>query len=223
MTSADGSNCQRRSPCAADVGKAWWLLCHASPNDSGASQARLRDSSPVDEILAAEEVAQRVDRERHVVEHQNPHRASPQQTEQCAVKRSAERIAKPKRDRQAEQNPEHEAAVDGANDGVGEQVGRVALLIGKAVAEDPAQMGVPEAAQRRAPALAVADVRAVRVALLVGVGVVLAMVGDPLDRRSFDAMQPRIVNSARSAGVVSKARWVSRRWKPTVMPRPVGT
>ena len=27
----------------ADVGNAWWLLCHASPNASGASQARLRD------------------------------------------------------------------------------------------------------------------------------------------------------------------------------------
>src|SRR3984885_6473095 len=47
ITSADGSSSQRRSPCSAEVGNAWWLLCQASPRESGASQARLRDSSPV--------------------------------------------------------------------------------------------------------------------------------------------------------------------------------
>src|SRR4051812_9298112 len=46
MTSIDGSTC-RPSPWPAAVGKAWWLLCQASPNEKGASQARLRDSSPV--------------------------------------------------------------------------------------------------------------------------------------------------------------------------------
>ena len=47
MTSADGSNCQRPSPWRAEVGNAWWLLCHDSPKDSGASQNTLRDSSAV--------------------------------------------------------------------------------------------------------------------------------------------------------------------------------
>ena len=47
ITHAEGSNCQRRSPCPAEVGNAWWLLCQASPNVKGASHARLRDSSPV--------------------------------------------------------------------------------------------------------------------------------------------------------------------------------
>ena len=53
MTSALGSSMRsyQRIPCAADVGNAWWLLCHASPKDSGASQARLRDSSPVSKRL----------------------------------------------------------------------------------------------------------------------------------------------------------------------------
>ena len=46
-------------------------------------------------------------------------------------------------------------------------------------------MGVPEAAQDAADAVAVADVRAVRVALLVGVGVVLAVVGHPADDRAL--------------------------------------
>src|SRR5687767_2157850 len=41
ITQADRSISHQRSPCAADVGNAWWLLCHASPSENGASQARL--------------------------------------------------------------------------------------------------------------------------------------------------------------------------------------
>src|SRR5213078_3274037 len=47
ITAAEGSSSQRRRPWRYDVGKAWWLLCQASPNVNGASQARLRDSSDV--------------------------------------------------------------------------------------------------------------------------------------------------------------------------------
>ena len=42
-----GSTWRRPRPCRAEVGNAWWLLCHASPKAIGASQPRLRDSSPV--------------------------------------------------------------------------------------------------------------------------------------------------------------------------------
>ena len=74
-------------------------------------------------------------------------------------------------------------AADEAHAAVLEQVGRVALGVGDPVLlPEPADVGVPEAAQ----AAAVADVRAVRVALLVGVGVVLAVVGDPADHRPLD-------------------------------------
>ena len=45
MTIAEVSICQRRMPCSAEVGKAWWLLCHDSPNDGIASHSRFRDSS----------------------------------------------------------------------------------------------------------------------------------------------------------------------------------
>src|ERR1700727_2612117 len=38
-------------PWKADVGKAWWLWCQASPIDSGASQNTLRDSSSVSNRL----------------------------------------------------------------------------------------------------------------------------------------------------------------------------
>ena len=47
MTMAEKSISHGRSPCRAEVGKAWWLLCHDSPKDSGASHRRLRDSSSV--------------------------------------------------------------------------------------------------------------------------------------------------------------------------------
>jgi hypothetical protein len=47
MTHAEGSKFQRERPWRAEVGKAWWLLCHDSPNVNGASHHTLRDSSGV--------------------------------------------------------------------------------------------------------------------------------------------------------------------------------
>ena len=47
MTSAETSSCQRPRPWTAEVGKAWWLLCQASPRVGIAIRARLRDSSVV--------------------------------------------------------------------------------------------------------------------------------------------------------------------------------
>jgi hypothetical protein len=54
------------------------------------------------------------------------------------------------------------------------------------VDEQPADVRVEEAPQRTAPADAVVDVRAVRVALLVGERMVLTVVGDPGDDRALD-------------------------------------
>ena len=51
-------------------------------------------------------------------------------------------------------------------------------------------MGVQEAAHGAADVLPRADVRGVRIALLVGVGVVLAVVGDPVDDRPLTAIEP---------------------------------
>ena len=50
MTQAEGSTWKRPRPWTAEVGKAWWLLCQASPKEKGASQARLRDSSSVSNL-----------------------------------------------------------------------------------------------------------------------------------------------------------------------------
>ena len=67
------------------------------------------------------------------------------------------------------------------------EVGRVALPVGPALGRhQPAGVGVPEAGEDAAHAAVVADVGAVGVALFVGVGVVLAVVGDPGDDRALD-------------------------------------
>jgi hypothetical protein len=50
---------------------------------------------------------------------------------------------------------------------------------------------VPEAAQRPGHAVAVPDVGRVRVALLIGVGVVLAVIGDPVDHRTLHRQRPQ--------------------------------
>ena len=98
--------------------------------------------------------------------------------------RARERDAEREREREAGQHPEHERAIDEAHDWVGEQVLGVALLVRQLLAaEDPAYVGMEQAAERAAPAARVIDVGAVRVPRLIGELVVLAMVGDPLDHR----------------------------------------
>ena len=56
----------------------------------------------------------------------------------------------------------------------------------RSILEQPAHVRVPEAGEHAAHALARVRVGAVRVALLVREGVVLAMVGDPVDHRALD-------------------------------------
>src|ERR1017187_6937173 len=43
----DGSNSYQASPCRAEVGWAWWLLCQPSPNEMSATHQLLRESSRV--------------------------------------------------------------------------------------------------------------------------------------------------------------------------------
>ena len=82
--------------------------------------------------------------------------------------------------------PGDEVPVDAAHAVVLVEVGGVLLPVGAAVlGEQPAGCGrARDPAGRRRP-VAVADVRAVRVALHVGVGVVLAVVGHPGDHRAL--------------------------------------
>ncbi len=52
---------------------------------------------------------------------------------------------------------------------------------------------------------------AVRIAFLVGEGVVLVMVGDPGDDRTSIAAEPKIASIPRTHGLALKLRWV--KWR----------
>jgi hypothetical protein len=136
---------------------------------------------------AAEDVAEGVDAVGEVVEHEDPHQAAPEQPGSGGEPGAADQVAEDARQRQAEHRPEDEGAIDEADHRVLEEVRGVALL-GAAVGvdEEPAHVGVEEAAQRPFQAAAVADVGAVRVSLVIGECVVAAMVGDPGDHRPLD-------------------------------------
>ena len=135
------------------------------------------------EPAKAVEVADRVDAPRDVVHEEEAHGAAPEQAHQRGVGGAADRPAEAVGNRQGGEQPDREEAADHAHAAVLEQVGRVLAGLGAAVVhEHPAEVGVVEAAEARA----VADVRRMRIALLVGMGVMLAMVGDPGDHGALD-------------------------------------
>jgi hypothetical protein len=105
--------------------------------------------------------------------------------------RIADREPEAERHREPEADPPQRGAVDEADRPVGDEVGRVAALVrALRVQEQPADVRVGEAAQRAAQAVAVVDVRAVRIALEVGERMVLAVVGDPRGDRALDRHRP---------------------------------
>ena len=65
--------------------------------------------------------------------------------------------------------------------------------------------------------------RGVRIALLVGVRVVLAVVGDPVEHRALHRHRAEHGEGVLEPVRLWKERCVSSRWKPTVMPKPVST
>jgi hypothetical protein len=78
------------------------------------------------------------------------------------------------------------AAVECSHEAVFDQFGCVLAGVGFALCSpQPSDMGVPEPAQGAADAGAVAGVWAMGVAVLIGVGVVLAMVGNPVRWRAL--------------------------------------
>ena len=159
------------------------------------AQGRQREPQQVARLVAgleatsSEEVTQRVDRERGVVQEQDAHRAAPQQTREPADDRPGERNPEAEWEGHPEHHPQEKGSIDETRGRIGQQILGVALRARSTAAratERPAEMRVVQAAQRSTPAIAVSDVRAVGIALLVGEAVVLTMRGDPLDHRPLD-------------------------------------
>src|SRR4051812_21158209 len=106
--------------------------------------------------------------------------AAPEETGEARHQRSADQETEAEGQREPREDPEEEGTVEEADRRVRDQVRRIAVaLAALRVDEQPADVGVEEAAEGAAPPAPVTDVGAVRVALLVREGVVLAVVGDP--------------------------------------------
>ena len=187
ITSADGSSSQRPIPWRADVGNAWWLLCHDSPNVISDSQNTLRDSSGVLKRLRPKtwqiELMLNVTWCSSISLIAPPHSSGGERRLPGAAEQEPETEGR----RDAPDGPHVEPSVDKAHDRVCHQVGRVAVAgAALVVHEQPADVRVHQPAQRAAQADAVVDVGTVGVAWRVGEGVVLAVIGDPRDHRTLD-------------------------------------
>ena len=183
MIAPDGSSSQRRRPWTAERGKAWWLWCQASPREASESHQTLVEWSSV--AKRRRPWKWQIELIDQVMWWTKKIRTSPPQSSPVSAPASVPVSSQPSANGIAEREPDEgdEAAVEQPHPAVVHQVGRVLAPVGLAVGvEQPADVRVPEPGE----AAAVADVGGVRVALLVGVGVVLAVVGDPVDHRALD-------------------------------------
>ena len=180
MTSAETSNWRLPRPCTAEDGKAWWLLCQASPSEGSASTQLLRLSSRTSKSRRPN--MWQIEFTLQVMCWNTAIRTSPPQiVASTPPRKPSEQVADGERDDEAERDPDEVEAVDVADDRVLEQVAAVLGAHDEALrAEQPADVRMPEPAHDAHQPRAAADVRRMRVALDVGVRVVLAMVGDPL-------------------------------------------
>ena len=142
-------------------------------------------------------MADRVDRPGHVVQQEHPDEAAPQQRGQGRAEAAADDPAERKRHPKPSATHRPNSLSITLQGPVLDQVRREALAVGGADGlEQPSHMRVPQALDAT-PESGPAQVRGVRVALLVGEGVVLAVVGHPGDDRPCTAIDPRTAITAR--------------------------
>ncbi len=135
----------------------------------GLAEGRDRDQRQVARLVAglevavAEDVAERVDAVGEVVQDEDADQAAPEQAGDRGEQGAADQPAEREGDEEAEDRPVDEGAVDPVDRRILDQVRREALLVAAlGVDEEPAHVGVEEAAQGAGPAVAVVDVGAVR-------------------------------------------------------------
>ena len=163
------------------------MLCHDSPKESQESHQTFRDSSREAKRRRPQkwqiELIENVTWWSRKIRTAPPQKSPAKKPYQPPISSQPTTAGSGERDDHERQ----EELRDHAQAAVAHQILRVARLLGAAGGrEEPAGVGVPEPAQRADDAVAVADVRAVRVALLVGELVVLAVVGDPGEHVTFD-------------------------------------
>jgi hypothetical protein len=90
ITNAEMSSWRSR-PWTAEAGSAWCPLCHDSPNDGKEPDVTALVAGA--ERLLAEEVADRVDRERHLLEQKDPNQAGPDHRLEAPLPASAEEVS----------------------------------------------------------------------------------------------------------------------------------
>ena len=121
------------------------------------------------------------------MEHEHPHRTTPQQAGQAVAKRAAEQPAKPERRDKPAKRPHQKRPVNPAQNRVGKQIGRIARAPPTAgMDEQPPHVRVYQPPHRTEQSMAVSDMRTMRVALPVRERVMLAVISDPRNDRAFD-------------------------------------
>ena len=181
------SSWPRSTPCRAQVGSAWCMLCQLSPKLRIASGQKFAALVAGGERPLADHVADRVDRPGDVVQQRDPHQRGPEERGQRAGPGPGDQAA------------EHRRAASSETATRAGTAGRPARCPGR-----PAGPGAnrsrlvcsrsnsqPDVRVARSPwpappvDVAVAP-RRVRVALAVAEGVVAAVVGHPADDRALD-------------------------------------
>lgn len=136
------------------------------------------------ERAAAPDVADRVDAPGDVVHHEDTDQAAPEEAHERAEERHGDQAADDGRDDETEDGPEREQAAHLDDVAVAGHIGGIAVDVWVFAGQHPANVGVPEALDHAPDPLAVV-VRRVRVVLGIGMLVVAAVRGDPIEDRAL--------------------------------------
>jgi hypothetical protein len=121
------------------------------------------------------------------MKHEHSHRPAPQEAGEARGKRASDCDAEGEWHGKSDQRPQQKRPVYEADDRIVDQVARVSVPCRSVgVHEQPAQMGVRETTKCVTPPTSAAHVRAMRITFPIRERMVLAMVRNPLDDRTFD-------------------------------------
>ena len=212
ITAAEMSTWPWSAPCRAQPGSEWCMLCQLSPNDTRASGHRLVARSwrrvangRVPNTWHSELTLQ-------VTCCSTAIRTSPAHSSAARAVLPGAADQPPGRERQGQGDSAQggERGRNGPHGGIGQQVRGVPRGRGGVVAQQPAYVGVREAAELPGQAAAVA-VGGMRVTGPVGEGVVAAVDGDPADDVALEAHRPRDRERDPQRRAAVKLRCVSSR------------